>query len=71
MNSVVSNENRSDNKITNSIHLRIKDDLLEEIDAFTKDFHFSNRTDAMRFLLAMGLKYQNIANNLMKKNNSN
>lgn len=56
------------NKIeTQSVHLRLKEDLLDEIDNFTKDLHFSNRTEAMRYLLALGLKYQNIANNLMRK----
>ncbi len=56
-----------DNDKTQSIHLRIKKDFLDEIDEFTKDFRFSNRTDAMRYLMVLGLKYQQTANDLMNK----
>lgn len=41
-----------------SIHLKLNEELLSEIDAFTVDYHFLNRTDAMRFLLSSGLKAQ-------------
>lgn len=41
-----------------SIHLKLSEDLLKEIDRFTEEYHFLNRTDAMRFLLSSGLKAQ-------------
>lgn len=41
-----------------SIHLKLNEELLSEIDDFTVDYHFLNRTDAMRFLLSSGLKAQ-------------
>ncbi len=41
-----------------SIHLKVGEDLLNEIDTFTEEYHFTNRTDAMRFLLVSGLKWQ-------------
>lgn len=41
-----------------SIHLKLNEELLSEIDDFTVDYHFLNRTDAMRFLLSSGLKSQ-------------
>lgn len=38
------------------IHLRINEELIEEIDAFADEYNFMNRTDAVRFLISSGLK---------------
>lgn len=51
-------ENQVEKTQLKSIHLKLNEDLLSEIDDFTVDYHFLNRTDAMRFLLSSGLKAQ-------------
>jgi len=53
------------NNITQSVHLRLKKELLKEIDEFTESYHFTNRTDAMRFLIGLGLRYQKKSSKLM------
>jgi len=62
---------KEEDNIPQSIHLRIKKDFLDEIDQFTKEFRFSNRTDAMRYLMVLGLKYQKTASDLMSKRPKN
>jgi len=47
-----------------SIHLKLTKDFLNDLDNYTKEFNFTNRTEAMRFLLSVGLKYQK---NLLKE----
>lgn len=56
---------------TQSVHLRLNKVFLDEIDQFAKEFRFSNRTDAMRYLLVLGLKYQKTASDLMSKRPKN
>ena len=51
-------ENQVEKTQLKPIHLKLNEDLLSEIDDFTVDYHFLNRTDAMRFLLSSGLKAQ-------------
>lgn len=51
-----------------SVHIRLSDKLLKDIDKFTSEFYFTSRTDAMRFLLGSGLKYQKIASDLISRN---
>ena len=46
-----------------SIHLKVTKEFLSDLDNYTKEFNFTNRTEAMRFLLSVGLKYQK---NLLK-----
>lgn len=57
------NENKSQ-----SVHLRIQKDFLNEIDQFTEEYRFQSRTDALRFLIATGLKYQETAKDLIERN---
>lgn len=57
------------NNITQSVHLRLKKELLKEIDEFTESYHFSNRTDAMRFLIGLGLRYQKKSSEIMEEKN--
>lgn len=54
-----------------SIHLKVGEGLLSEIDQFTKDYHFTNRTDAMRYLLASGLKWQNAVEDILQEKKGN
>lgn len=51
---------------TTSIHLRLNDDFLTDIDKFTSRFYFNNRTEALRYLIALGLNYHDRADHLMK-----
>lgn len=53
--------------VSQSIHLRIQKDFLNEIDSFTKEYRFQSRTDALRFLIATGLKYQETAKDLIEQ----
>lgn len=39
-----------------TIHLRVPTELVGEVDQFTEDYNFMNRTDAVRFLISKGLK---------------
>lgn len=55
--------NDEENKLQ-SIHLRLDKQFIQEIDRFSKEYRFNTRTDAMRFLLASGLKYQQKTENL-------
>jgi len=41
------------------IHLKISQKQLGELDEFIKTFGLTNRTEAIRFLITIGLKYQN------------
>ncbi|TCP24451.1 hypothetical protein EV207_12511 [Scopulibacillus darangshiensis] len=41
-----------------SIHIKLSNKFLNELDEFTTSFNFTNRTEAMRYLLSLGLKYQ-------------
>ncbi|MFG6121138.1 ribbon-helix-helix domain-containing protein [Thalassobacillus sp. B23F22_16] len=49
------------------VHLRLDEDFLKEIDQFSKEYRFNTRTDAMRFLLATGLKFQRSAGVITRK----
>lgn len=44
-------------KTTNSIHVRFTKELLDEIDIFTDKYHFSSRTEAIRYLISLGLSF--------------
>lgn len=50
-----------------SVHLRLNPDLLKEIDEFTDEYYFTNRTEAMRFLIVTGLKHHRLADELLQK----
>lgn len=66
------NENPVEKTQVKPIHLKVNEELLSDIDKFTKDYHFTNRTDAMRFLLASGLKWQKRVEEIMnEKKDSN
>lgn len=56
-----------ENKNTNSVHLRLTNDLLEDIDKFTDKFNFSSRTEALRYLITLGLSFHEETTNLAKK----
>jgi len=58
--------NNKDNKLQ-SIHLRLDKKFVEEIDHFSKEHRFHTRTDAIRFLLSSGLKYQQTADKLIER----
>lgn len=49
-----------------SVHLRLNHDLLEHVDSFTDKFFFNNRTEALRYLIALGLNYHDQADYLMQ-----
>lgn len=59
---MVQDKNNSLNKKTSkpkdfsTIHLRISEELIQEIDQFADEYNFMNRTDAVRFLISSGLK---------------
>lgn len=53
------------NNRTTSIHLRLNENLLNSVDNFTNKFYFNNRTEALRYLVALGLNYHEHADNLM------
>lgn len=57
----------SDNKKTQSVHLRLDKDFLEEIENFSSEYRFKSRTDALRFLIATGLKYHETAKDLIER----
>ena len=59
----------SNNNKNRSYHIRIDNKLINEIDKFTNEFHFSNRSDSIRFLIASGLKYHEITTSLIKQEN--
>lgn len=50
-----------------SIHLKVSEELLSEIDNFTQEYHFTNRTDAMRFLMVSGMKWQTRVDEIMNE----
>lgn len=58
-------------KTTNSIHVRFNKDLLDKVDNFTDKFHFSSRTEAIRYLISLGLSFHEEAENLVKLNTNN
>lgn len=62
-------ENQVEKTQLKPIHLKLNEELLSEIDNFTKDYHFTNRTDAMRYLLASGLKWQKRVEEIMNEKN--
>lgn len=62
-------ENQVEKTQPKPIHLKLNEELLSEIDDFTKDYHFTNRTDAMRYLLASGLKWQKRVEEIMNEKN--
>ena len=49
-------DDKPDKHSYTNIHLRIPDSLIKEIDGFSEDYNFMNRTDAVRFLISKGLK---------------
>lgn len=53
-------------KESTSIHLRLNDTFLKQIDTFTGRFYFNNRTEAIRYLIALGLNYHEKADYLME-----
>lgn len=53
-------------KESTSIHLRLNENFLSQIDTFTHKFYFNNRTEAIRYLIALGLNYHDKADQLMK-----
>lgn len=53
-------------KESTSIHLRLNENFLEQIDTFTQKFYFNNRTEALRYLIALGLNYHDKADYLMQ-----
>ena len=52
-------------KTSTSVHLRLNEDLFEQVDLFTSKFYFNNRTEALRYLIALGLNYHDRADSLM------
>ena len=50
------NNDHKKEKEYNVIHLRVSAELSKEIDEFTESYNFTNRTDAVRFLISSGLK---------------
>lgn len=48
-----------------SVHLRLNQNFLKHIDLFTSKFYFNNRTEALRYLIALGLNYHDKADYLM------
>lgn len=58
---------KNDMNQSRSIHLRLNLDLLKKIDDFTEEYYFRNRTDAMRFLIATGLKYYRLSDDVLQK----
>jgi len=55
---------------TTSVHLRLNDDLMHHIDTFRSKYFFNNRTEALRYLIALGLNYHDKADYLMQIPNS-
>lgn len=55
-------------KSSTSVHLRLNEELLKEINLFADKFYFNNRTEAIRHLIAIGLNYHDEADRLMKIN---
>lgn len=53
-------------KESTSIHLRLNEEFLNQIDMFTAKFYFNNRTEALRYLIALGLNYHDKADYLME-----
>ena len=53
------------NQSTESIHLRLNTEIIKEIDIFKDEYFFTSRSDAMRYLLALGLKHQEITTELL------
>jgi len=49
-----------------SVHLRLNEELLQNVDMFTEKFYFNNRTEALRYLIALGLNYHAKADYLME-----
>lgn len=49
-------KSKEKSKDFSTIHLRINEDLIDEIDEFANEYNFMNRTDAVRFLISSGLK---------------
>lgn len=54
------------NKTTNSVHVRFNKELLDKVDVFTDKFHFTSRTEAIRYLISLGLSFHDEAENLVK-----
>lgn len=50
------NTNKDQTKDHIVMHLRLNKELANEIDEFTDSYNFTNRTDAVRFLISSGLK---------------
>ena len=49
------NEEKDKKKYT-TMNLRIPTTLINDVDQFTEEYNFMNRTDAVRFLISKGLK---------------
>lgn len=52
----MNNDDETEKKKYNTMHLRVPSALVKEVDQFTVDYNFMNRTDAVRFLISKGLK---------------
>ena len=65
---MTSNDNQK--KKLQSINLRLDEEFIKEIDQFAKEYRFNTRTDSMRFLLALGLKYQKQKEDIENKDNN-
>lgn len=48
-----------------SVHLKLTGDLLKEIDEFKNEYYFKSRSDALRYLISLGLKHHIITENLL------
>ncbi|WP_432356110.1 ribbon-helix-helix domain-containing protein [Sporosarcina sp. A2] len=49
-------DEEKDKKKYTTMNLRIPTALINDVDQFTEDYNFMNRTDAVRFLISKGLK---------------
>ncbi|WP_186673512.1 ribbon-helix-helix domain-containing protein [Sporosarcina sp. BP05] len=49
-------DKEKDKKKYTTMNLRVPTALINEVDQFTEDYNFMNRTDAVRFLISKGLK---------------
>lgn len=61
-------QNNSKQTQTKSVHLRLNTELIKEIDSFSDEYKFTNRTEAIRFLIVHGIKYQALTEKLLKEN---
>lgn len=50
-----------------SIHLRLNNEIIKEIDNFKDEYFFTSRSDTIRYLIASGLKHHEITSKLLKQ----